>query len=90
MPNNPNLIEINNLSVLFKGENGQHKAVQNVNLKLKKGETVGIVGESGSGKTVTSLAMMRLLPNAPYCTTEGEILFNSRQHGRGKFAQNAF
>ena len=81
MPDNPNLIEINNLSVFFKGENGHHKAVQDVNLKLKKGETVGIVGESGSGKTVTSLSMMRLLPRAPYCTTEGEILFNSRQYG---------
>ncbi len=81
MPDNPNLLEINNLSVIFKGENGNHKAVQNVNLKLKKGETVGIVGESGSGKTVTSLSMMRLLPDAPYCNTEGEILFNSREYG---------
>ncbi len=90
MSNNPNLIEINNLSVIFDGENGQHKAVKNINLKLKKGETVGIVGESGSGKTVTSLSMMRLLPNPPYCNTEGEILFNSRQYGEVNLLQLPF
>jgi len=45
---------------------------------LKKGETLAIVGESGSGKSVTSKAIMRLIPNPPGEITNGEILFDGK------------
>ncbi|MGN6394179.1 MAG: ABC transporter ATP-binding protein [Mucilaginibacter sp.] len=55
------MLQVNNLSVKFKTQNGLFDAVKGISFHLKKGETIGIVGESGSGKSVTSLALMRLL-----------------------------
>ena len=69
-----NLLEINNLQVNFPSESGKVQAVRNISFSLKKGETLGIVGESGSGKSVTSLAVMGLLPQAAVLAS-GEILF---------------
>ena len=67
------LLEITELDVTFgKGEEAV-KAVQNLNLCIRAGETMGIVGESGSGKSVTSLAIMGLLPLS--ANTNGSILF---------------
>ena len=71
-----NLLEIKNLTVEFKTEDETVKAVKSLNLTIPKGKTVGLVGESGSGKSVTSLALMGLIPNPPGRITEGEILFN--------------
>jgi peptide/nickel transport system ATP-binding protein len=51
------LLEINELTISFQGE----KAIDNISLKINRGETLGIVGESGSGKSLTSLAIMQLL-----------------------------
>jgi peptide/nickel transport system ATP-binding protein len=67
------LLEIKNLTISFKTQSGKIKAVNNLSLKLKKGESLGIVGESGSGKSITSLAVMKLLP--PQAIIEqGEVL----------------
>lgn len=55
------LLKIENLSVSFGGKN-KVKVIEDLNFSLNKGETLGIVGESGSGKSVTSLAVMGLLP----------------------------
>ena len=55
------LLDINDLTVEFVTRRGIVKAVQQVNIQLGKGETLGIVGESGSGKSVTSYAVMRIL-----------------------------
>ena len=52
------------------------KAVNDVSFTLNRGETIGIVGESGSGKSVTSLSVMRLIPNPPGTISGGEILFH--------------
>ena len=71
-----NLLEIKNLTIEFKTEDETVRAVKNLNLTIPKGKTVGLVGESGSGKSVTSLALMGLIPNPPGKITEGEILFN--------------
>lgn len=56
------LLEVSDLSVSFAGEAGMRSAVAALSLKLFKGSTLAIVGESGSGKSVTSLAIMGLLP----------------------------
>jgi peptide/nickel transport system ATP-binding protein len=69
------ILEIQNLSVGFGKAEERILAVQNVNLSLKRGQTLGLVGESGCGKSVTSLAVMGLLP-ARGCWKEGKILFN--------------
>lgn len=71
-----NMLEIKNLTIEFHTEDENVKAVKSLNLSIPKGKTVGLVGESGSGKSVTSLAIMGLIPNPPGKITEGEILFN--------------
>ena len=58
-----NLIEVENLEVIFKTTGGQLKAVSDVSFKMAPGETLGIVGESGCGKSVVSLSIMGLILN---------------------------
>ena len=72
------IIEVRNLAVEFRTDDGMIKAVKNISFDIPRGKTVGLVGESGSGKSVTSLAMMRLIPNPPGKVTAGEILFNGQ------------
>lgn len=67
------LLEIKNLSVEFPAEPGPLPAVRDVSFGLARGEVLGLVGESGSGKSVTSLAVMRLLPSQ--AAISGEIRF---------------
>jgi peptide/nickel transport system ATP-binding protein len=55
------MLQVKDLNIKFKTQNGLFEAVKGISFNLKKGETIGIVGESGSGKSVTSLALMRLL-----------------------------
>lgn len=69
------LLEINNLKVSFDTFSGEVQAVRGVNLYLDKGETLAIVGESGSGKSVTSKAIMGLIPQPPGRIKDGQILF---------------
>ena len=71
------LLEVRNLKVSFRSEDGVVKAVDGVSLTLAEGETLGIVGESGSGKSVTMLSVMRLItdPNARF---EGEVIYKGR------------
>ncbi len=71
------LLEIKNLVTEFHTEEGIVKAVNDVSFTLNKGETIGIVGESGSGKSVTSLSVMRLIPNPPGKISGGEVLFHT-------------
>lgn len=75
------LLEVKNLVTEFRTEDETVKAVNNVSFTLNRGETIGIVGESGSGKSVTSLSIMRLIPNPPGKITEGEIIYHSESHG---------
>src|SRR4030081_3967380 len=58
------LLDAQALTVEFSTRRGIVRAVQHVNVKIAKGETVAIVGESGSGKSVTSYAVMRILDRA--------------------------
>jgi peptide/nickel transport system ATP-binding protein len=58
------LLDVQDLTVEFATRRGVVRAVENINISIAKGETVGIVGESGSGKSVTSFAVMRILDRA--------------------------
>src|SRR5438270_401125 len=69
------LLTIDNLRVVFHGDRGRRTvAVDGVDLSVARGQTLGIVGESGSGKSVTSLAVMGLLPNSAAVT--GAVTFD--------------
>ncbi|WP_413560377.1 ABC transporter ATP-binding protein [Bdellovibrio sp. HCB209] len=72
--NNNNILEVKNLAVQFKTEDGIVEAVKGISFNIPKGKTVGLVGESGSGKSITSLAIMQLIGH-PGKITSGEILF---------------
>src|SRR5438067_812623 len=58
------LLDVRDLTVEFSTRRGVVRAVEHVDIRIGKGETVGIVGESGSGKSVTSYAVMRILDRA--------------------------
>lgn len=75
------LLEVRNLVTEFRTENETVKAVNDISFTVRAGETIGIVGESGSGKSVTSLSVMRLIPNPPGQITGGEVLYQSREKG---------
>ena len=70
-----NLLEIRNLKTYFDVRGGILKAVDDVSLTIKSGETLGLVGESGCGKSVTGASIMRLIPIPPGRIAGGEIFF---------------
>ncbi|MCS6896042.1 MAG: ABC transporter ATP-binding protein [Bacteroidia bacterium] len=76
------MLEVRGLSVSFKTRGGKVSAIKDVSFTLPRGRTLGIVGESGSGKSVTSLAIMRLIPSPPGEIEAGEIWFDSPSLGR--------
>ena len=71
------LLELKNLRVSFKTEDGVVRAVNGLSYAIEKGSTLGIVGESGSGKSVSALTIMRLIPSPPGHIDGGEILFKN-------------
>ena len=71
------LLSVQDLNVRFPTEDGLVHAVRGVDYELHSGEVLGIVGESGSGKSVTSLAVMGLLPASARIT--GSVLFRGEE-----------
>ena len=78
MAQNQILLEVKNLVTEFRNDDGVTRAVNNISFTLNRGETIGIVGESGSGKSVTSLSIMRLIPDPPGRIVSGEIIFHKK------------
>ncbi|MRX73601.1 ATP-binding cassette domain-containing protein [Bacillus lacus] len=72
------LLEVNNLTTYFYRDKNFFPAVDGVNLKIHKGETVALVGESGSGKSMTSLSIMKLVPSPGGRIVDGQVLFNGK------------
>ena len=72
------IVQIKNLQVEFRTDAGVVNAVKGIDFDIPKGKTVGLVGESGSGKSVTSLSVMKLIPNPPGEITGGEIIFEGQ------------
>jgi len=72
-----NILEIKGLKTYFFTEDGIVRAVDGVDLVVKRGEVLGLVGESGCGKSVTTLSILRLI-SQPGRIVEGEILFEDR------------
>ncbi|GLQ76338.1 ABC transporter ATP-binding protein [Vibrio penaeicida] len=72
------ILTVRDLSVTFTTNDGPVHAVKNVHFDLKKGETLAIVGESGSGKSVSTNAIMRLLPHNSIIPAEADIQFEGK------------
>ncbi|WP_314948109.1 ABC transporter ATP-binding protein [Bradyrhizobium cosmicum] len=68
------LLEISDLTVHFEIDQGAIKAVDHINLTIRRGEVLGLVGESGSGKSVTSFAVLRLI-RPPGRVVSGKVHF---------------
>lgn len=75
------MLQINALSLTLTTDSGNFEALKEISLTANSGECTAIVGESGSGKTLTSLAIMGLLPTQSVQSIRGEILFNSPTKG---------
>ena len=81
----PALLRVRNLRIEFATARGRLPAVRHVSFELRRGEVLGLVGESGSGKSVTSLAVLRLLP--AQTAIFGEVHFAGRDLLRASEAE---
>jgi len=72
------LLDIKNLSISFKSNASEKQIIHDISYSVFKNEIVGIVGESGSGKSVSSLAILGLLPNTISTINSGSIQFESQ------------
>ena len=73
---NDYILEIRDLAIHFYTDDGDVAAVGGVDMKLERGDTLGLVGETGAGKTTTAKGILRLIPNPPGKIISGEILYN--------------
>ena len=71
------ILEINNLDVCFPSKLGRIYAVQDVEIRLERGEILGVVGESGAGKSTVGNAIINLL-EPPGRITKGKIIFDGK------------
>ncbi|HSQ38297.1 MAG TPA: ATP-binding cassette domain-containing protein, partial [Acidimicrobiia bacterium] len=74
----PHLLEVENLSTYYFTRDGVVKAVDGVDLRIDRGEILGLVGESGCGKSVTSLSILRLV-GEPGKIVSGSIRFRGEE-----------
>ena len=72
---NNNLLDIQNLKTYFSVRDQTAKAVDDINLTIQPGQTLGLVGESGCGKSVTAHSIIQLIPDPPGKIVGGKIFF---------------
>ncbi len=72
---NNTILDIRDLSIHFYTEDGDVAAVNEIDLQLERGDTLGLVGETGAGKTTTALGVLRLVANPPGKIISGEIYY---------------
>ena len=72
------LLDIRGLKTWFKTDDGLVRAVDGVDLRIDRGETVGVVGESGCGKTVTARSVLKLIDMPPGRFEGGQIMWQGR------------
>jgi peptide/nickel transport system ATP-binding protein len=82
-----NVIEVENFSVNFETDEGTVKALDGINLSIRKGETIGLLGESGSGKTTLANAIISMLPDT--AIVSGEIRFMGEKVASPEFSGKA-
>ena len=70
------LLDIKDLTIHYITDDGVVRAVNDLNLKLNRGETIGLVGETGAGKTTTALGILKLVPDPPGKIISGEIFLD--------------
>ena len=73
-----NILEIKGLEITYEVEEGTVRAVNNIDISLGRGKTLGLVGETGAGKTTTALAVLRLVPDPPGVIKNGEIFLEGK------------
>ena len=78
-PSDKPLLEEQNLQTYFDTEDGVARAVDGVSFSLYPGQTLALVGESGCGKSVTSLSMLRLVPQPPGRYAGGSIRYKGSE-----------
>lgn len=78
MNSTPRAIEVNDLQIQIKTDDGILPIVSGIRFHLEKGETLALVGESGCGKSITSLALTKLLPSNNTIYPTGSILFENQ------------
>lgn len=78
MDNKNLLLDIRDLSVEFRTDDGVVRAVNHMDIQLPRGKTLGLVGETGAGKTTTALSVLRLIPDPPGVITGGSITLDGK------------
>ena len=73
------VLDIKDLQVEFRTRDSVVKAVNGLDLQIKKGMALGLVGETGAGKTTTGLSVLGLIPSPPGVVTNGKILLNGEE-----------
>lgn len=74
---NLTLLSVKNLCISFLSEGKENQVLKDISFDIHKNEILGVVGESGSGKSVTSLAILGLLPNKIAKITKGNIIYTN-------------